>query len=50
MHYIDLGDLGDNTSLRATARYAFTGNCSASAGAELDSDTTIWLIGSRYNF
>lgn len=49
-HYVDLGDIDDNVSFRVTGRYSFTESFAVSAGAEIDSDATIWLIGARYSF
>jgi len=49
-HYVDLGDIDDNVSFRATGRYFFTESFAVSLGAEIDSDATIYLVGARYSF
>lgn len=49
-HYVDLGDLDDNTSFRLTGRAFVTNAFAITAGAEFDSDAAIWTIGGRYTF
>lgn len=50
VHYVDLDDSGDDTTFRGLGRYSFTDNFSVSAGAELDSDVTTWIVSARYSF
>lgn len=50
IHYTDLNDFGNNTTFRATGRYWFNDSIAVTAGAELDSDETIYIVGARYSF
>jgi hypothetical protein len=50
LHYVDLSDTGDNTSLRVNARYFFAPEFAVGAGLEYDSDATVWNVGVRWNF
>jgi len=50
LHYVDLSDSGDNTALRANARYFFMPQFAVGAGVEFDDDATTWNVGFRWNF
>ena len=50
VHYTDLDDGGDNTSLRVNGRYFFMPQFAVGAGVEYDSDATLWNVGFRYTF
>jgi hypothetical protein len=50
VHYIDLDDAGDNTSLKLAGRYFFAPQFSFGAGVEIDDDLKLWNVGVRWTF
>jgi hypothetical protein len=50
VHYVDLSDFGDDTTLIVNGRYFFTDVFSAGLGAEFGDDATTWSIAGRYTF
>lgn len=50
VHYVDSDDGGNNTSLKAAARYFFMPAFSVGAGIEYDDDLTLYNVGFRYTF
>lgn len=50
VHYVDLSDSGDDTTVIANGRYFFSPAFSGGVGAEFGSDATIWNIALRYTF
>lgn len=49
-HYYDLNDIGDTLAFRLNGLYRFTDLFTGFAGAEIDSDTKVWMAGIRLNF
>ena len=50
VNYVDLDDVGDDTTFGVGARYYFTPEFALGAGVALGSDATGWSIGVRYEF
>lgn len=50
LHYVDLGDFGDNSTIRATGRYWLSQSFGLTAGFDIDSDLVTFILGARFSF